>query len=59
MTYTDPSGAVRLRKVKGKDLSASWVLENPNTRDQQKNFEVQMIRWKKFLFAETFDLEIM
>lgn len=30
MTYTDTSGAVQLRRVKMKDLSASWVLENPN-----------------------------
>ncbi|PON89913.1 Galacturonosyltransferase [Trema orientale] len=37
--YTDPSGAFRLRKVKGRDLSASWVLENPNIRDQPKSLE--------------------
>ena len=42
VTYTDPSGAVRLRKVKGRDLSASWVLENPNNvnRDQPTSLEV-------------------
>ncbi|PON45035.1 Galacturonosyltransferase [Parasponia andersonii] len=37
--YTDPFGAFRLRKVKGRDLSASWVLENPNSRDQPKSLE--------------------
>ena len=28
-TYSDPSGAIRISRVKMRDLSASWVWENP------------------------------
>ncbi|OVA00617.1 Glycosyl transferase [Macleaya cordata] len=34
-TYTDASGAVRINTVKSKDLSASWVWQNPD--DESSN----------------------
>ncbi|KAL5562343.1 hypothetical protein UlMin_032090 [Ulmus minor] len=41
VTYSDMSGALRLRRVKMKDLSASWVLEHPSNvnHEQPKNLE--------------------
>lgn len=41
-SYSDTSGAVRISRVKMRDLSASWVLENPIDRnhDQPKSWEV-------------------
>lgn len=41
-TYSDTSGAIRISRVKMRDLSASWVLENPNdgNHDQPKSLEV-------------------
>lgn len=41
-TYSDTSGAVRIGKVKMKDLSASWVLKDPSdgNHDQPKSLEV-------------------
>ncbi|XP_015882881.2 probable galacturonosyltransferase 3 [Ziziphus jujuba] len=40
-SYSDTSGAVRISRVKMRDLSASWVLENPIDRnhDQPKSWE--------------------
>lgn len=32
-TYSDASGAVRIGKVKMSHLSSSWILENPNDRE--------------------------
>ncbi|XP_050231398.1 probable galacturonosyltransferase 3 isoform X2 [Mercurialis annua] len=32
-TYSDTSGSIQIRRVKMKDLSASWVLENPMTNN--------------------------
>ncbi|EEF28486.1 Glycosyltransferase QUASIMODO1, putative [Ricinus communis] len=32
-TYSDASGSIRIKRVKMKDLSASWVLENPVDKD--------------------------
>ncbi|KAF8405542.1 hypothetical protein HHK36_010449 [Tetracentron sinense] len=41
-TYSDASGAVQISTVKSKDLSASWVWENPidRNRDQPKSAQV-------------------
>ncbi|PWA75218.1 galacturonosyltransferase 3 [Artemisia annua] len=36
VTYTDTSGAIRIRTVKSKDLSPSWVWTNPITDSQGK-----------------------
>ncbi|WCJ40012.1 galacturonosyltransferase 3 [Euphorbia peplus] len=33
-TYSDTSGGVKIKRVKMKDLSASWVLENPTDRSR-------------------------
>lgn len=37
VTYTDTSGAIRIRTVKSKDLSASWVWKNPINDNQAKD----------------------
>ncbi|KAJ0428519.1 putative polygalacturonate 4-alpha-galacturonosyltransferase [Helianthus annuus] len=36
VTYTDTSGAIKIRTVKSKDLSASWVWKNPIDDNQSK-----------------------
>ncbi|KAL2519849.1 putative galacturonosyltransferase 3 [Forsythia ovata] len=33
VTYSDPSGAVRIRSVRSRDLSASWVWKNPSNEN--------------------------
>ncbi|XP_062081537.1 probable galacturonosyltransferase 3 [Humulus lupulus] len=55
VTYTDPSGAVRLRKVKGRDLSASWVLEHPNNvnSDPPKRLETLKDSFRSVELRET------
>ncbi|KAF4373980.1 hypothetical protein F8388_007886 [Cannabis sativa] len=56
--YTDPSGAVRLRKVKGRDLSASWVLEHPNNAnsDQPQRLEILKDSFQSVELRETDEL---
>lgn len=41
-TYSDTSGAIRLGRVKMKDLSASWMWDNPidGNHGRQRNFQV-------------------
>lgn len=41
-TYSDTSGAIRLGRVKMKDLSASWMWDNPirGYHGQRRNFQV-------------------
>uniref|UniRef100_A0A5B7BPM4 Hexosyltransferase n=1 Tax=Davidia involucrata TaxID=16924 RepID=A0A5B7BPM4_DAVIN len=43
VTYSDASGAVRIRTVKSRDLSASWVWKIPadENHEQPNNFEAQ------------------
>ncbi|GAB2247021.1 hypothetical protein Droror1_Dr00006903 [Drosera rotundifolia] len=36
VSYSDASGAVRLSSVKAKDLSSSWVWQNPINEDHEK-----------------------
>lgn len=42
VTYTDTSGAIRIRTVKSKDLSASWVWKNPIDENQSKEEELKV-----------------
>lgn len=36
VTYSDPSGTIRVKTIRSRDLSASWVWKNPGeeNRDQ-------------------------
>ncbi|GLT94025.1 hypothetical protein SLE2022_117880 [Rubroshorea leprosula] len=45
-TYTDATGTLQATRVKMKDLSASWVLENPadGGNDQQKGLQVLKLK---------------
>ncbi|KAB2047786.1 hypothetical protein ES319_A13G070500v1 [Gossypium barbadense] len=45
-TYSDASGTIRTRRVKMKDLSASWVLENPISGDPGKQKGSQVFKLK-------------
>ncbi|XP_024031371.1 probable galacturonosyltransferase 3 [Morus notabilis] len=52
VTYTDTSGAVQLRRVKMKDLSASWVLENPNDVKHVQPNSLQTVKDLSLEFKE-------
>ncbi|XVF01619.1 hypothetical protein REPUB_Repub04eG0104300 [Reevesia pubescens] len=45
-TYSDASGTIRTSRVKMKDLSASWVLENPINGDPDNLKGSQVLRLK-------------
>ncbi|KAK6253206.1 hypothetical protein QUC31_014926 [Theobroma cacao] len=45
-TYSDASGTVRTSRVKMKDLSASWVLENPSNGDPDNLKGPQVLKLK-------------
>ncbi|KAG4212844.1 hypothetical protein ERO13_A01G010900v2 [Gossypium hirsutum] len=45
-TYSDVSGTIRTCRVKMKDLSASWVLENPINVDKVQGSQVQVLKLK-------------
>ncbi|KAK4491491.1 hypothetical protein RD792_002241 [Penstemon davidsonii] len=42
VTYSDPSGAIRVRRIPSRDLSTSWVWKNPGDekRDQTRSSQV-------------------
>lgn len=42
-TYSDTSGAVRIGRVKMRDLSASWVWENPLDANHKKSRSSQVL----------------
>ncbi|KAI3812119.1 hypothetical protein L1987_16825 [Smallanthus sonchifolius] len=44
VTYTDTSGAIKIRTVKSKDLSASWVWKNPIDDDQSKEEDLKPLK---------------
>ncbi|KAK1437831.1 hypothetical protein QVD17_03631 [Tagetes erecta] len=44
VTYTDTSGAIKIRTVKSKDLSASWVWQNPIDDDQSKEEDSKSLK---------------
>ncbi|KAF5204824.1 Hexosyltransferase [Thalictrum thalictroides] len=46
-TYTDASGVVRISTVKSKDLSASWVWQNPDNKSHDQLYNDQV---KEHLF---------
>ncbi|XWS68341.1 hypothetical protein CRYUN_Cryun04dG0081900 [Craigia yunnanensis] len=52
-TYSDVSGTIRTSRVKMKDLSASWVLENPLNRDPDKQKGSQVLKLKDSYQAST------
>ncbi|XP_012067171.1 probable galacturonosyltransferase 3 isoform X2 [Jatropha curcas] len=43
-TYSDTSGNIRIRRVQVKDLSASWVLENPTDKGHDQPKTSQTLR---------------
>lgn len=42
-TYSDTFGAVRISRVKMRDLSSSWVLKNPSAGNHEQPNSVQVI----------------
>ncbi|KAL8267434.1 hypothetical protein R6Q59_004778 [Mikania micrantha] len=44
VTYTDTSGAIKIRTVNSKDLSASWVWKNPIDDDQSKEKDSKSLK---------------
>ncbi|XWS39685.1 hypothetical protein CRYUN_Cryun18bG0076100 [Craigia yunnanensis] len=52
-TYSDASGTIRTSRVKMKDLSASWVLENPINGDLNKRKGSQVLKLKDSYQAST------
>lgn len=52
-TYSDASGTIRTSRVKMKDLSASWVLENPINGDPDKPKGSQVLKLKDSYQAST------
>ncbi|KAG8502062.1 hypothetical protein CXB51_000198 [Gossypium anomalum] len=51
-TYSDVSGTIRTCRVKMKDLSASWVLENPTNVDKVQGSQVQSTDDQQFQGGE-------
>lgn len=41
VTYSDPFGAVRIRTVKSRDLSSSWVWRNPSDKDVRQTLSLE------------------
>ncbi|OMO99104.1 Glycosyl transferase, family 8 [Corchorus capsularis] len=52
-TYSDASGNIRASRVKMKDLSASWVLENPSNGDPDKLKGPKVLKLKDSYPAST------
>ncbi|XP_022763765.1 probable galacturonosyltransferase 3 [Durio zibethinus] len=52
-TYSDASGTIRTSRVKMKDLSASWVLENPINGDPDKLKGSKVLKLKDSYQAST------
>lgn len=57
-TYSDASGAVRISRVKMRDLSASWVWENPmdGNLDQPQISQVLLFNFNIDSFLEINDV---
>ncbi|PIA46747.1 hypothetical protein AQUCO_01500356v1 [Aquilegia coerulea] len=53
-TYTDASGVVRISTVKSKDLSASWVWQNPDNKSHDQLYNDQA---KEYLFQPVRETE--
>lgn len=43
VTYSDPSGAVRIRSIRSRDLSASWVWKNPGNENYSLTKSSQVV----------------
>ncbi|PIN14774.1 Polygalacturonate 4-alpha-galacturonosyltransferase [Handroanthus impetiginosus] len=44
VTYTDPSGAVQVRSVRSRDLSASWVWKSPGDENPDRSRSSLIVR---------------
>lgn len=55
VTYTDTSGSVRIRTVKSRDLSASWIWRSPTDEntDHQNSSQVVTSLWSFKLVRKT------
>jgi hypothetical protein len=45
-TYSDTSGAIRISRVKMRDLSASWVWENPMDVHHDQSMSSQVLQFE-------------